>query len=259
MSKNEWSSAITEIAPNTIRLRGYPIEELMGRVGYAAAVFCSITGELPDESTARLVDAIFVSSIDHGTTPPSVQTARTVASTGAPLGSAVVAGILAISRFHGGAIEDCMQAIGNALALAREKGVPFEEAALATVKEFKSRGQRVAGYGHRVHTSDPRTARLLELAQETGKAEDGVRMAQFIEAAVAQTAGRKLPLNVDGAIAAVLVDLGIASALANAFFMIARLPGLVAHAHEEKTRQRPMRRIDTSAVTYDGPAVRHLP
>ena len=79
-----------------------------------------------------------------------------------------------------------------------------------------------------------------------------------LESAIAETSGRKLPLNVDGAIAAVLTDLGIAPALANAFFMIARLPGLVAQAHEEQTRERPMRKIDPTAVSYDGPALRHL-
>ncbi|HUU46047.1 MAG TPA: citrate/2-methylcitrate synthase, partial [Acidobacteriota bacterium] len=152
MADLSWTSAITEIAPNTIRLRGYPVEELMGTVGFAGAIFLALTGELPDAVTARLVDAVFVSSIDHGTTPPSALATRTVASTGAPLGSAVAAGILAISRFHGGAIEDCMKAINQALGVAKDKGCSFEDAALQTVQDYKARGRRVAGYGHRVHT-----------------------------------------------------------------------------------------------------------
>lgn len=258
MADLSWTSAITEIAPNTIRLRGYPVEELMGRVGFAGAIYLAITGELPDDATTRIVDAIFVSSIDHGTTPPTALATRTVASTGAPLGSAVAAGLLSISRFHGGAIEDCMQAIGAARKSAGEKETSFDEAALATVKDYKAQGRRVGGYGHRVHTADPRTARLLALTAEMGKAGDGIRMARALESAIAETSGRKLPLNVDGAIAAVLTDLGIAPALANAFFMIARLPGLVAQAHEEQTRERPMRKIDPTAATYDGPALRHL-
>jgi citrate synthase len=70
--------------------------------------------------------------------------------------------------------------------------------------------------------------------------------------------GKKLPINVDGAIAAILVDLGIPSPLANAFFFMARIPGLVAHVHEELSRERPMRRVHPTAHAYDGPAPRSL-
>ena len=45
---------------------------------------------------------------------------------------------------------------------------------------------------------------------------------------------------------------------ANAFFMIARVPGLVAHIYEEKTRYKPMRKIDPTDVTYDGPEDREI-
>ena len=62
----------------------------------------------------------------------------------------------------------------------------------------------------------------------------------------------------DGAIAALLVDLKIPSGLANAFFIIARVPGLVAHVHEEQTRERPMRRINPASHLYDGPPAREL-
>jgi citrate synthase len=63
---------------------------------------------------------------------------------------------------------------------------------------------------------------------------------------------------VDGAIGAVLCEIGIPSELANAFFIMARLPGLLAHITEEKTRYRPMRRIDFTQAEYDGPAEREL-
>ena len=258
MGELNWSSAISEIGPNTIRLRGYPVEELMGKVGFAEAIFLALKGELPDHGTATLLNAIFVSSLDHGTTPPSVLSTVTVASTGAPLGSAVAAGILAISRWHGGAIEDCMKTINEALGIAKKNGISFSEAAMKVVDEYRVRGRRVSGFGHRLHTKDPRTVRLLQFADELGKSQDGVDMARWLEDAIAQSTGKPLPLNVDGAIAAILVDLQIPSQLANGFFMIARLPGLVAHAYEEMTRQKPMRVIHPQDVTYDGPPLRHL-
>src|SRR5690606_30889262 len=100
----------------------------------------------------------------------------------------------------------------------------------------------------------PRTARLFALAEEAGVAGRGMAMLRALEAALAADTGRRLPINVDGAIAAVLFDLGVPPALANAFFIMARVPGLVAHVHEEQTRERPMRRIHPSDHAYDGPA-----
>src|SRR5438045_4411882 len=86
-------------------VRGHDIAQLMGRSSFGAAVFLILKGEMPDEKTARLMDAILVSSIDHGATPPSALAARTVASTGASLSASVAAGIMSINKHHGGAIE----------------------------------------------------------------------------------------------------------------------------------------------------------
>src|SRR3989454_5678595 len=102
-----WNTAITRVEPNRVAVRGYDIAELMGRISFGAAVYLILTGELPSPAIARLMDAILVSSIDHGATPPSALAARTVASTGASLSAAVAAGIMSINRHHGGAIEDC--------------------------------------------------------------------------------------------------------------------------------------------------------
>ncbi len=63
---------------------------------------------------------------------------------------------------------------------------------------------------------------------------------------------------ITGAIAAVLCELDFWTNLANAFFILARVPGLVAHAAEEQERQRPMRKIDPANHEYDGPSERHL-
>ena len=71
--------------------------------------------------------------------------------------------------------------------------------------------------------------------------------------------GRLLPANVDGAIAAISADLGFSYELGNAIFLISRLPGLIAHAHEERTRQQPMRQIDPKDHVYDGSSERRLP
>ncbi|MCZ6755561.1 MAG: citryl-CoA lyase, partial [Gemmatimonadetes bacterium] len=205
-----------------------------------------------------LMEAILVSSIDHGATPPSVMAARTTASSGAGLGPAVAAGILSISRFHGGAIQQCALQLGEVVKRGDEGGGGgFDHAAVEMVRRLKADHLRMAGFGHRIHTDDPRTKRLFALAEEAGVDGSHIAAARAVQRAF-KSAGRELPINVDGAIAAVLADLGFEPEVMNGLFMIARLPGLVAHAVEEQARNRPMRVIETSAAVYDGPPPRSM-
>lgn len=258
MADLHWKTGITKVEPNRISLRGYAIDQLMGRVTFAEGFYLALKGELPDARTGRMIEAILVSSIDHGATPPSVLTARTVASTGAPLSSAVAAGVLAISRLHGGAIEEGMAQIQEVVRRADGEGAGLEAAAARLVMESKEQGRRLSGFGHRVHTEDPRTAKLLALAEELGIAGRAVAAARHLEAKLAATSGRKLPLNVDGAIAAILCDMGFEASVGNAFFILSRVAGMVAHIQEERGRERPMRRIDPVDHAYDGPPDREL-
>ena len=256
--KAVWHSGITRIQPNKVAVRGYDIAELMGHVSFGAAVYLILTGELPSPAVARLMDAILVSSIDHGATPPSALSARNVASTGATLSASVAAGIMSINRHHGGAIEDCARQLKTIADRAARDSISLQEAATRTLRTMSEAGERMSGFGHRVHTKDPRTARLFELAREAGV--DGVHMqtARAVEKAFAD-AKKSLPINVDGAIGAILADLGMPPTAFNGIFMIARTPGLIAHVIEEQTRERPMRRIDPVNHGYDGPPARSLP
>jgi citrate synthase len=109
-----------------------------------------------------------------------------------------------------------------------------------------------------VHTHDPRTRRLFALTEEMGVAGEYLEMAGALGQAMAESLGRELPMNVDGGIAAVLCELGFPPELGNGFFAISRTVGLTAQVYEEKTRERPMRKISPTAQEYDGPAEREL-
>src|SRR5216117_1521753 len=158
-----WNTAVTRIEPNRVAVRGYDIVELMGRVSFGTAVHLILTGELPSPVIGRLMDAILVSSIDHGTTTPSTLAARTVTSTGATLSAAVAAGIMSINRHHGGAIEDCARQLKAIADRAARDSISLEEAATRALRTMSEAGERMSGFGHRLHTKDPRTARLFEL------------------------------------------------------------------------------------------------
>ncbi|MBC8358466.1 MAG: citryl-CoA lyase [Candidatus Aminicenantes bacterium] len=258
MSELHWKTSITDVKPNKINMRGYPVDKLMGRISFAQAIYLVLKGEFPTPEVGKLIDAIFVSSVDHGASPPSVLAARTVASTGAELNSAIAAGVQAISRFHGGAIEEGMKIFLEIARRMEEKKASEEEVVPQVLEEMKKKKKRVSGFGHRIHTKDPRTKKLFALAEELGFAGKYIRIALAIEKYLESQLGKSLPINVDGAIAALLCELGISPEIGNAFFIIARVPGLVAHIHEEKTRMKPMRKIHPQDYEYDGPEERDI-
>jgi citrate synthase len=257
MTNHPWKTSITQVKPNEVRLRGYRIDELMGQISFAQAIYLALRGQLPPPNVAELLEAMLVSSVDHGATPPSALAARTAASTGAQLNAAVAAGILSINRFHGGAIYDCMGIIQAGLARLDGEGAALETVAEQIVAAYQREGKRLAGIGHRLHSDDPRTRKLFTMAADLAVSGRGVEMLQALQAALAAQ-GKDLPINVDGAIAALLVDIEMPQELANAFFIMARVPGLVAHVFEEQTTQRPMRRVHPTDHEYDGPAPRSL-
>jgi citrate synthase len=150
-----------------------------------------------------------------------------------------------------------MAVLEEGLTRAHDNQQSLEATAAQTVQEYREAKKRIPGLGHRIHTHDPRTAQLFTLAEELGVAGEGVALLQNMRASLA-AAGIDLPINVDGAIAALLIDLQVPRQLANAFFIIARVPGLVAHVHEEQTRERPMRVIHPTDHAYDGPESRNL-
>ena len=256
-----WQTALTEISPNKILIRGYPLDEMMGRLGFAEAVYLLLMGELPTPAIGRMLNAVLVSSVDHGVSPPSTLAARTVATSGAPLKDCVAAGILAFGPHHGGDIESCMRFLDRGLTRMRG-GRTLQQAAELIVGESVAANEVPPGFGHRFHTRDPRAARLFQMALELELEGEHVRLIRVTERALdAQKDhfGRPLPVNVDGAIAAISADLGFAYELGNAIFLISRLPGLIAHAHEERARQSPMRQIDPKDHDYDGARQRRLP
>jgi len=260
-TEKRWLTSLTAIEPNKIQVRGYSLDEMMGRLSFAEAVYLLLMGELPTPTIGRILNAVLVSSIDHGVTPPSTLAARNVATSGAPLKDCVAAGILAFGPHHGCDIESCMRFLDRGLTLMRS-GKTMQQAAEAIVAECADEQEVPPGFGHRFHTRDPRAARLFQMALELEVEGEHVRLIRAAERVLADPEGRfkrPLPVNVDGAIAAICADLGFAYELGNAIFLISRLPGLIAHAHEERTRQSPMRQIDPKDHDYDGAAERRLP
>lgn len=251
-----WRTAISDADDRHIWIRGYDVAQLMVNATFADVVFLLHKGRLPSDGERRVVDAMLIAVADHGPGSPSAAAARTVASGNrAAPEAAIAAGVLAIGDAHGGAGLACLQLIADAVAEMRTSGATAPAVARRIVADSRAQHRRLPGMGHRTHTHDPRTDVLFALARSAAIAADGVQFLLELERVVAD-AIKPLPINVDGAIAAILYDLGFPPPIGKLFFIIGRVAGLSAQIVEEYTRERAMRiRIP---VTYDGPPPREL-
>lgn len=230
----------------------------MGKATFAQMFYLLIKGELPDRNTSRLLDMMLVSSVDHGVTPPSTLAALTAASTGAPINGAIAAGILSINAHHGGAIEGCMRIILEVKEHSLREAISPENAAYRLVDDYREKRIKIHGFGHRIHTRDPRAVKLLSAAEDLYLSGEYIQILSFIHSALEKVLVKELAINVDGALAALLLELEIPAELANGFFIMARVPGLIAHIHEEWMLQKPMRTINTSLHRYTGKPERSI-
>ena len=245
-----WRTAIATSDETGLWVRGYDIKELMKKATFTDLVFLLHLGRLPETGERSLLDAILISVADHGAGAPSCAAARLVASGNREsLSAAVAAGVLAVGNDHGGAGALCMEMLARGLEIARTERLSMEDVAARLVAEAAAAKSRLPGLGHRVHTTDPRVDVLFGMAAEAGLKGDAIALIRAIEARL-RTNGKSIPINVDGALAAVLHEMGFPPSAGKLLFIVGRVAGLTAEVAEEYEREKPMRiRFD---VQYDG-------
>ena len=264
-TKDWWRTEIIDMAPGVIRYRGYPIEELIGRVSFAQMIWLMVRGELPTPRQGDLLDAALMAAVDHGPQAPSIAIARMAATCGVGLNNAMASAVNVLGDVHGGAGEQAVE-FYQAIGARVEGGATVEMSARAALEEFFAAGNKfVPGFGHRFHPIDPRAGRLLELVD--GAARDGVvsgryaAIARALEAAIEASKGRRITMNIDGATAVIYAELGFPPPLARGLFCLSRSVGILAHAWEQ-TQQggRNKGPIPREFIwTYDGPPKRPVP
>jgi citrate synthase len=245
-------TGISQAFTDRIEVRGYDLVTLAGRIGFGEMVYLLLRGELPAPEAGQMIETMLVIMAEHSINAPSTFAARTVANSGSPLQTAVAAGISAIGDHHGGAGEACARILQKAVAAAPQ---PLDAAAVAAriVATAAAGGQRLPGFGHRVHNPDPRAVYLLALGRELGLTGPHTEVAEAIVAVLHEQTGRALPLNVDGALAALSSDMGFDPLMAKGLFILARTAGLLAHVQEEITQGKPMKFAPRAEIRYTGP------
>lgn len=260
----KWKTSITKVEPNRIVTRGYPQEDLIGNLSFPEMVYLLMHGNKPSENESKMLEAALVSFCDHGTTPPSTQVARIMASTGSPLNTCVSGGLMAFGKHHAGALEQCMKLLQETVKNGMEKeagagGTTGEIESPKDIKilayqvseEFLENNEKVPGFGHRYHEEDPRAPRLLELAKEYGLYGIHTQLAIALQEILFER--KNILLNVDGANAGILSDMGFKWQVGTGLFMIGRLPGLISHVNEEQNQESPFRKfIEHDEICYDG-------
>ncbi|HEX6462843.1 MAG TPA: citryl-CoA lyase, partial [Vicinamibacterales bacterium] len=231
-------------------IRGQAITSLMRDATFTDAIALLHLGRLPTAGERRLLDAVLIGVCDHGSGAPSCAAARLAASGNrSSISSAVAAGVLAIGDDHGGAGSNCMELIAQGLAKAKVESLTVAQAAAHMVETAIRSKRRLPGLGHRVHTTDPRVKALFDMARAEGIAGDGIVFMEALETKAAALI-KPLPMNIDGALAAVLHDLGFTPPAGRFLFIVGRVAGLTAEVAEEYAREKPMRiKFD---VVYDG-------
>lgn len=276
-----WQSAISYKTRDKIVIRGYDVNELAGNITFAEQIHLVWKGELPEKNVAKMLDALLVCFAEHAFSPSSAS-ARMVLSGAGYIMPGLAGGILSIGYTHVDAHEAAETWI-KAIKLMKQKGWTLDQTADYLAKGIRSKekddafvrlfGERtvIPGWHHPQHIRDLRSPRLIELAERFCVAGDHTKFVVALENATEQYWGRKLYMNVAGAISSILIDMGFLPDECLAFCAIARSVSIAAHCFEEKTREQGWRASTRSIITqpldldlqkpdyYDGPQDRHLP
>jgi len=237
-----FATAVSDVRPGAVVLRGYPLSDVMRHLSYAEGAFLSIIGRLPSAAERRVVDVVLNSLLDHGFVASTITAARYIASGNPQFIPAVAGGILAAGE-NTLSPQHSYEVLDRAAEL-RAGGMTFDQAAARVVEEYRAAGRRLPGLGHPVHkAADFRTEVLFEVAGECGVAGESVEQVLALHRQFVAITGKSLPINIDAALAAVGRDLGWSSDQTVAFAVLSVLPGLMGHVIEEIEQAVPLRYI----------------
>ncbi len=207
------------------------VEELMGKVTFTEMMFLHITGRMPGAADTAIVDAVLVTLMEHGLTPSVIATRLVYHSAPEALQGAVASGLLAVgSQFVG-----TMELAAEILARITTDADGVEVAARREVQAVRDARRPMPGFGHHMHKpDDPRTPKLFEIARAHGVPGTYIAAIETLGRAVDEAYGKHITINATGAVAAVLMEIGIEPEIMRGFAVISRAAGLVGHIAEER-------------------------
>lgn len=239
---NHASSYPTSLGTSTaeeISLMGQSLsEDLMGKVGFAELAFWMTATRRPTPGELRTFEAVLVALADHGFTPTAIAARLTYLSAPESIQGAIAAGLLGGGSRFLGVTEDTGKFLHEVLAIdegARSTDADYDALAREAITRARAARQIVPGLGHPVHKAgDPRTPRLIQIAEEGGTRGEHLRLFEAMGRVSEEVLGKKLPLNGAGVCGAALADLGLPVDFLRGFALLARTAGLLGQIAEER-------------------------
>lgn len=259
-----WTTDIIDIHPGRIGIRGYPVQDLIGKLSFPQMIWLMVRGDLPSKAQAQLLEAALVASVDHGPHAPSIAIARMAVTCGVDLNNAMASGINVLGDTHGGAGQQCMELYQH-IATASDAGKALAIACDEVLEKFvAAHGKIIPGFGHRFHPIDPRVEPLLGLVADAAarKIVPGryAEIGHGVGAAIQRRTGKPIPMNIDGVTAVIFCELGFAPPMGRGLFILSRSVGILAHAWEEMQNSHRIKGPMPKEIpyTYSGPQNRTL-
>jgi citrate synthase len=231
-------TAICTSDATSITVRGHDLcEDIIGKVDFTSYFWLLVTGAMPDAKQKVLADAVLCAIAEHGLVPSVVATRMTFAAAPEAFHGAVAAGLLGCGSVVLGSAEVAGRFYAERVAAMDAEGLSAYDSALAGVRALRAEKKAIPGFGHPQHSGgDPRAHRLLAIAKEQGSEGRHIAMLRAVEATLPEALGRPLPINVNGAIPAVMLDAGFPLAALKGISLLARTASLIAHLQEESER-----------------------
>ncbi|MGO4574194.1 citryl-CoA lyase [Microvirga sp. 2TAF3] len=215
----------------SITVRGLSLtEDLVGKRSFTETVYFLVCGRLPTPGQTKVLDACLVTLMEHGWTPTSIIARLAIDSVPEESQVALAAGLLSVGSVFAGTMDGCAKLLVEGL----RAGGDLDTYCHAVAERYRQAKEAVPGFGHRVHKpDDPRTPALLAVAREAGAEGSHVDLLLRLGRAVDAVHGRHLTINATGAIAALLLDIGIPLVAMRGVAVISRSGGLLGHIVEE--------------------------
>jgi ATP-citrate lyase alpha-subunit len=233
---------------------GYPASELIKK-GYQIPHVIGLlwNKKLISAQEAEIIKRIIMLSADHGPCVSGALVTIIAASAGINMAQAVAAGMMMIGPRFGGAVTDA----GKWFKYAIDQKLTPE----AFLDYMKANVGPVPGIGHRVKSVKNPDKRVSELVSYVKSLSIPMPHLDFALQVEKITTAKKdtLILNVDGTIAAILVDLGYPVESLNGFFILARTIGFIGHWIDQKRQGSRLIRLFDYLVNYATPKRRDVP
>lgn len=238
---------------DSITVRGRDlVNELMGKLSYTEMLYFLIKGRVPSAGETKVLDACLVTLMEHGLTPSAIVTRLVADNVPDEPQAALAAGLLTVGNVFVGTMEGCARILKIGVETEGDQEVYCRD----VVEAHRQERRALPGFGHPIHKpDDPRPPRLFAIAEEAGCSGRYVALLKTLSAELDRRAGRHLTINATGAIAALLLEIGLPPESLRGLAVVSRAGGLIGHLLEERTTHsgRAIWELVDEAIVYEAP------